>query len=113
MYDYRRWTPGQRADAVAQRIADGLPWHSPPHFEAPGEYRIVTATCFEHRRILSSPERLLCQLVHGAATYGGKLNRVSLKRCVMMMMQRLLPALLLVWIDHGTDEDWARGVVRL
>lgn len=46
-----------------------------------------------------------CQLVHGAATYGGKLNRTSLRRCVMMM-QRLLPALLLVWIDHGADEDW-------
>lgn len=46
-----------------------------------------------------------CQLVHGAATYGGKLNRTSLRRCVMMM-QRLLPTLLLVWIDHGADEDW-------
>jgi hypothetical protein len=46
-----------------------------------------------------------CQLVHGAATHGGKLNRTSLKRCVVMM-QRLLPALLLVWIDHGADEDW-------
>jgi hypothetical protein len=22
------------------------------------------------------------------------------------MMQRLLPALLGVWIDHGADEDW-------
>jgi hypothetical protein len=32
-------------------------------------------------------------------------NRASLKRCVVMM-QRLLPALLLVWIDHGADEDW-------
>ena len=46
-----------------------------------------------------------CQLVHGAATYGGKLNRTSLKHCVTMM-QRLLPALLLLWIDHGADEDW-------
>jgi hypothetical protein len=46
-----------------------------------------------------------CQLVHGAATYGGKLNRTSLKRCVMMM-QRLLPALLGVWIEKGADEDW-------
>lgn len=46
-----------------------------------------------------------CQLVHGAATYGGKLNRTSLKRCVMMM-QRVLPAFLAVWIDHGADEDW-------
>ena len=39
------------------------------------------------------------------ATYGGKLNRTSLKHCVTMM-QRLLPAMLLVWIDHGADEDW-------
>ena len=38
-------------------------------------------------------------------TYGGKLNRTSLRHCVTMM-QRLLPALLLVWIDHGADEDW-------
>ena len=36
-----------------------------------------------------------CQLVHGAASYGGKLNRTSLKHCVTMM-QRLLPALLSV-----------------
>ena len=40
-----------------------------------------------------------------AATYGGKLNRISLKHCVTMM-QRLLPALLAVWIDRGADEDW-------
>ena len=46
-----------------------------------------------------------CQLVHGAATYGGKLNRTSLKHCVTML-QRLLPTLLSVWIDHGADEDW-------
>jgi hypothetical protein len=38
-------------------------------------------------------------------TYGSKLNRTSLKHCVTMM-QRLLPALLLVWIDHGANEDW-------
>jgi len=46
-----------------------------------------------------------CQLVHGAATHGGKLNRTSLRRCVMMM-QRLLPAFLMVWIDHGADTHW-------
>jgi len=46
-----------------------------------------------------------CQLVHRAATYGGRLNRTTLRRCAMMM-QRLLPALLMVWIDHGADEDW-------
>ena len=55
--------------------------------------------------ILNRVYVMRCQLVHGAATYGSNLNRTSLKRCVMMM-QRLLPALLLVWIDHGADEDW-------
>lgn len=48
---------------------------------------------------------LRCQLVHGAATYGGKLNRTSL-RLGVLTMQRLLPAFLLVWIDHGAQEDW-------
>lgn len=46
-----------------------------------------------------------CQLVHGASTHGGKLNRAALKRCVMML-DRLLPALLTVVIEHGGDEDW-------
>jgi hypothetical protein len=55
--------------------------------------------------ILARVYVMRCQLVHGAATYGGKLNRTSLRRCVMMM-QRLLPALLLVWIDRGADADW-------
>jgi hypothetical protein len=55
--------------------------------------------------ILDRVHLMRCQLVHGAATYGGKLNRTSLRRCVIMM-QRLLPALLLVWIDHGADEEW-------
>ena len=56
-------------------------------------------------RVLERVYQMRCQLVHGAATYGGKLNRTSLRRCVMMM-QRLLPACLVVWIDHGADHDW-------
>lgn len=55
--------------------------------------------------ILARVYVMRCQLVHGAATYGGKLNRTSLKHCVTMM-QRLLPSLLLVWINHGADQDW-------
>ncbi len=46
-----------------------------------------------------------CQLLYGAATCGGKLNRMSLRRYVTMM-QRLLPAVLLAWIERGADEDW-------
>ncbi|MGD0783715.1 MAG: hypothetical protein ABSA30_12730 [Candidatus Aminicenantales bacterium] len=55
--------------------------------------------------ILARVYVMRCQLVHGAATYGGKLNRTSLKHCVTIM-QKLLPALLGVWIDHGADEGW-------
>jgi putative transposase len=58
MYDYRSWTPEQRAAAVADRKQHGYPWHGPPHLEAPGQYRIVTGACFEHRDILGSSDRL-------------------------------------------------------
>ena len=46
-----------------------------------------------------------CQLVHGAATHGSRLNRTALRRCCAMLWH-LLPAILLVMIDHGSDEDW-------
>jgi putative transposase len=59
VYDYRRWTPQQRAAAVTERQQRGFPWHGPPHPEEPGQYRIVTGTCFEHSPILSGPDRLL------------------------------------------------------
>lgn len=48
---------------------------------------------------------LRCQLVHGAATYGSKLNRATLRRCTTML-GHLLPTLLTVFVDHGADEDW-------
>jgi hypothetical protein len=46
-----------------------------------------------------------CQLIHGAATFGGSLNRRSLKHCALMMSQ-VISAVLLVLIDHGAEEDW-------
>ena len=48
---------------------------------------------------------LRCQLVHGAATFGSRLNRTALKHCTIFM-GLLMPAMLLVWIDHGANEDW-------
>ena len=35
--------------------------------------------------ILNRVYVMRCQLVHGAATYGGKLNPTSLTHCVTMM----------------------------
>lgn len=51
---------------------------------------------------------LRCQLMHGAATLRSKLNRTALRHCTQLMWI-LLPAFLLVWIDHGLDED--RGIM--
>ena len=48
---------------------------------------------------------LRCQLIHGAATCGGKLNRAALRRSTQML-GHLLPAVLQVIIDRGADEDW-------
>lgn len=56
-------------------------------------------------RLIERVYLLRCQLVHGAATYSGSLNRTAVSRC-SIMMGRLLPAFLSVWIEHGSDEDW-------
>lgn len=48
---------------------------------------------------------LRCQLVHGAATYNGSLNRTAIRRC-STMLGHLLSAVLSVWITCGADEDW-------
>ena len=58
MYDYRTLTPAQQQAVVSARQQRGFPWHGPPHPDAPGDYRIVSATCYEHRHILRTHERL-------------------------------------------------------
>jgi putative transposase len=58
MYEYRNMTPEQRRAVVEQRRQRGFPWHGPPHPEAAGAYRIVTAACYEHRKVLNSVKRL-------------------------------------------------------
>ena len=58
MYDYRNLTPQQRLAVVADRKSRGYPWHGPPHLEVPGQYRIITGACFEHRPILATSQRL-------------------------------------------------------
>ncbi len=48
---------------------------------------------------------LRCQLVHGAATCGGKLNRTALQNC-STMLGHLLPTFILTIINHGAEEEW-------
>ena len=58
MYDYRRMTSEQRARVLAERRGRGVPWHGPPHFGGEDGVYLITAACFEHRDVLSSPKRL-------------------------------------------------------
>lgn len=46
-----------------------------------------------------------CQLVHGAATHGGQLNREAVGRCAAFV-GHFLPAASLVIIDHSWDQEW-------
>jgi hypothetical protein len=46
-----------------------------------------------------------CQLVHGAATYGGKLNRTPVRRCARFL-ELVLPVFSTIIIDHGWRDDW-------
>jgi hypothetical protein len=69
-------------------------------------------TWFIERRWLLILERLFermhflcCQMVHGASTFKGSLNRAAIDRC-SQAMDHLLRAFLRVWIDFGSDEDW-------
>jgi hypothetical protein len=48
---------------------------------------------------------LRCQLVHGASTFNGSLNRTAIRHC-SQAMHHLLRAFLMVWINYGSDEDW-------
>jgi hypothetical protein len=48
---------------------------------------------------------LRCQLVHGAATCNGQLNRATLRSCDGILGY-LLPAFMLTIVDHGTEENW-------
>lgn len=45
------------------------------------------------------------QLMHGAATGGGSLNRETLKYC-LQIMQTFVPLIIGVVIDGGANDDW-------
>lgn len=57
MYEYRRLTPEQRCEVVAQRLARGFPPHQPPHPVKHARYYILTAACYEHKRYINTLER--------------------------------------------------------
>jgi len=58
MYDYRRMTPEERAHIIKERRARGLPLHEPPHLYGEGGEFLITAACYEYKRIFDGPENL-------------------------------------------------------
>lgn len=58
MYEYRKLTLKQRAELVEQRLARGFPPHEPPHQVRDREFYLLTATCYEHKKIMFSKIRL-------------------------------------------------------
>jgi putative transposase len=56
-YEYRKLTPQDREEIIKYRREHGYPLHAPPHlFRGAGAY-LITSANFEHRAIISSPER--------------------------------------------------------
>ena len=59
MYDYRKMTKDERAQVVEYRQKQGLPWHSPPHWDAASQTCLISAACYEHEPIIGgTPERM-------------------------------------------------------
>jgi hypothetical protein len=56
-------------------------------------------------RVMNNVYLARCQLIHGAATCEGRLNRTAVERCASFMAL-LLPVVSVVIIDHAWGEDW-------
>ena len=60
MYDWRKMTNEQRADALELRRLRGFPKHSPPHWDLEAECQyLISASCYEHSPFVGkTPERM-------------------------------------------------------
>jgi len=86
--------PGEVRARKSKRIKfDAQTWY------LEGRWTVIVDRLLERIYLLRS------QLVHGAATYNGALNRTAVRRC-QLMLGHLLTTFMLVWIDHGAEEDW-------
>jgi len=51
-------TPEQRDRVIAERRSRKVPWHAPPHYGGERNAFLISAACFEHQPVMSSPDRL-------------------------------------------------------
>jgi putative transposase len=57
MYEYRKLTPDQRQKLIEDRKLRGYPPHQPPHLALDHTLYLLTATCYEHRAHMHTPQR--------------------------------------------------------
>ena len=56
-YAWRRMCVRDREAILEFRKQSGLRWHCPSHFSGPAGWYLLSASCYEHRPIMSSHER--------------------------------------------------------
>jgi putative transposase len=54
MYDWQKLSAKERAQILAERLARGFPWHSPPHIDIGSEKYHITAACYHHQAFIGS-----------------------------------------------------------
>ena len=54
MYEWKKMTPEQQAEAIKKRKARRYPWHGPPHTITVGNLYHISATCYEHQPIIGT-----------------------------------------------------------
>jgi len=84
---------GKRASQSKKTMYDARTWF------IQGSWLLILDRLFERIYLLR------CQLVHGASTFNGSLNRTAIRHC-SQAMDHLLRAFLQVWINFGSEEDW-------
>lgn len=84
---------GKRASQSKKTMYDARTWF------IQGNWLLILDRLFERIYFLR------CQLVHGASTFNGSLNRTAIRHC-SQAMDHLMRAFLLVWINFGSDKDW-------
>ncbi len=59
MYHWRRLTPEQREEVLAERKRHPRPWHGPPHYAEEEGLYLLSAACYEHFPVIGvSPKRM-------------------------------------------------------
>jgi putative transposase len=114
MYNYRKLTPEQKAEALAQREARGYPWHAPPHSWGENTY-MLSAACFEHKPIMLASRRLAefaDALLRGVEqTLGGAVHAWAVLPNHYHMLARVDLGAFRRWIarlHNGKSTQWNR-----